>query len=290
MLSQKENINNMKLNKIVIYISLGLLILLGGCSSKTDEIYQNSIQNGLDAVAEDNFSKAEGLFETALDAKKNDVTAKAYLTQVQLILKADNLNNKNKIEDTIKLLDKVAEVKDGSKVIVSKAKDKKQKLTAIQEKIEKYNVMLSEAKTLATSGDYQNSNQKLNSLLTDNLTDFPAIKDEAMKLKDSNLEAIKQIEIAQTQKEAQAKVVAAEAKAKTISESQENDPFAWAPGVKEKFENAMVENGYADTKDSIWYTNGSIRNNEGYYEVYATWDGEERYIVVVNVKTGWYHG
>ena len=102
----------MKVKKIVMIFSLGILILLGGCSSKTDEIYQNSIQNGLDAVAEDNFSKAEGLFETALDTKENDKTAKAYLNQVQFILEADDLIKQNKVEDAIKLLDKVVKVKE----------------------------------------------------------------------------------------------------------------------------------------------------------------------------------
>jgi hypothetical protein len=54
----------------LIVALIGLLLLLGGCSSKANAMYQNSIQKGLDAIAEDNFSKAEGLFEVALEAKE----------------------------------------------------------------------------------------------------------------------------------------------------------------------------------------------------------------------------
>ena len=58
--------HNLKMVKVAFS---ALLMLLGGCSSKTDELYQDSIQKGLDAIAEDNFSKAQGLFEVALEAK-----------------------------------------------------------------------------------------------------------------------------------------------------------------------------------------------------------------------------
>ncbi|WP_144550112.1 hypothetical protein [Bacillus sp. X1(2014)] len=196
--------------KKVLAASLGLIFLLGGCSSKTDEVYQNSIQNGLDAIAEDNFNKAEGLFEVALDTKKDDVRANAYVNQVQLILKADDLAKQNKIEAAIQSLDQSTKVKEGSKVISSKSKDIKVKLTTLQEKQKNYNTRLSDAKKLNESGDYQKSNEKLDALLKEDLTQFTALKDEAVRIKDSNGEAIKKAEIAQAKKEAEAKAAAAE--------------------------------------------------------------------------------
>ena len=122
--------------KIVALI--GLLLLLGGCSSKADAVYQDSIQKGLDAIAEDNFSKAEGLFEMALEAKEKDVKAKAYLSQVQLLLEADDLIKQNKIDDALQLLDKSITVKEGSKVISSKSEDKKESLLTVQENQKSY--------------------------------------------------------------------------------------------------------------------------------------------------------
>lgn len=169
--------------KINILTLLGVLLLLGGCSSKTDEVYQNSIQKGLDAVAEDNFNKAEGLFEIALDTKKDDPQAKAYVTQVKLILEANNLVKDNKIEDAIQSLNKSIKVKQGSKVISSVSKDKVEELTVQQQNQTKFNSLLSDAKNLNKSRDFQKSNQTLVVLFNEDLTQFITIKEEAGKFK-----------------------------------------------------------------------------------------------------------
>jgi hypothetical protein len=71
----------MKSKSLILF--LGLAIILGGCGFKEDEVYQSSIEKGLDAVAEENFNKAEGLFEVALNAKEDNVKAKAYINQVK---------------------------------------------------------------------------------------------------------------------------------------------------------------------------------------------------------------
>jgi hypothetical protein len=198
--------------KIVAVI--GLLLFLGGCSSITDEVYQDSIQKGLDAIAEEDFSKAEGLFEMALEAKEKDVKAKAYLSQVQLLLKADDLFKQNKIDEALQSLNHSITVKEGSKVIASKSEDKKEILLTFQENQNSYHALLTDAKSLNESGNYQESNKKLDELLKLDLTLFATIKEEALKLKDSNNEAIRNAEIAQAQKDAQAKVAAAEQEAK----------------------------------------------------------------------------
>ncbi|MFB5284103.1 hypothetical protein [Peribacillus sp. Hz7] len=209
------------MEKVMVFL-LGCLLLLGGCNSKTDEAYQNSIQKGLDAVAEDNFSKAEGLFEVALESKENDETAKAYLNQVQLILEADDLVEQNKIEDAIKLLNQSIQVKAGSKVISSKSEDKKDELTAVQENLKNYTKTLTDAKKLNKADNYEKSNDKLDALLKEDLTKFVEIKDEAEKLKDSNNEAIKRAEIAQAKKEAEATVAAEnQAKAEAVKNKVE---------------------------------------------------------------------
>jgi hypothetical protein len=266
--------------KMVMVSVIVLIVILGGCNSKTDELYQGSMQKGLDAVAEDNFSKAEGLFEVALDSKQNDGAAKAYLNQIQLILKADDLVKQNKIDDAVQSLDKSMKVKEGSKVITSKSKGKKETLLKFLESQKNYNILLTDANNLNQSGDYQKSNEKLDEFLKADLTQFATMKDEAMKLKDSNNEAIKNNEIALAQKDAQAKVTAAKL----------SSPFEWAPGVREKFEQEMVDSGYIDSQENIIYKKYDVSDNEGLYGVYTNINGEEVYVVVVNVKTGWYHG
>ncbi|MBU3110148.1 Ig-like domain-containing protein [Clostridium lacusfryxellense] len=72
-----------------------------------------------------------------------------------------------------------------------------------------------------------------------------------------------------------------------------SNPYNWAPGIKEKFENDIVKQGYARTKESIQYKiyeklpAGAI--GPGFYQVYTDVSGQQS-IVSVNVKTGWYHG
>lgn len=263
-------------------VLIGFLLLLGGCSSKTDAVYQDSIQKGLDAIAEDDFSKAEGFFEAALEAKKDDVKAKAYSDQVKWIIESDDLVNQNKIDEAVQALDKSIRVKDGSKVIVSKSEDKKKTLLTFQDSEKKYNKLLTDAKDLNQSGEFSKSNEKLEELLQADLTQFAAIQAEAAKLKEANNEAITNAEIAKAKEEAEQKA----------SESKAASPYEWAPGIKEQFEKSVVdENGYIDSRDHIIYKKGYVNDkNEGYYLVYTIIDGKEVHIVTVNVKTGWYHG
>lgn len=284
--------------KAVTMVLIASLLILGGCSSKTDELYQESIQKGLDAIAENQFSKSEGLFEVALETKEDDVSAKAYLNQVQLILKADKLVEQNNIVEAVQLLDESIKIEQGSKVIASKSQDKKETLLAFQENEKKYNAILVDAKNLSQSGNYQNSNGKLDELSKADLTQFASIKDEASNLRTFNDEAIKNAEIAQAKKEAEiaqankeAEIARAKKEAeKKVAAAKASAPFEWAPGVKDTFEKAMVEAEYVDSHDNIIYKKEGVNENEGYYSVYTMRDGEEAYVVVVNVKTGLYHG
>lgn len=75
----------------------------------------------------------------------------------------------------------------------------------------------------------------------------------------------------------------------TQTKDTEN-PYEWASGVKEKFEATMLERGYVDSIDTLRYEQSHTSDNQGFYTVYGKLDGEEQYIVVVNVKTGWFHG
>lgn len=75
------------------------------------------------------------------------------------------------------------------------------------------------------------------------------------------------------------------------SKNNSIDPYEWAAGLKETFENKMIDLGYIDSKDNIIYKKNQINDKqEGMYEVYTKVDGKEIYVVVVNVKTGWFHG
>jgi len=79
---------------------------------------------------------------------------------------------------------------------------------------------------------------------------------------------------------------------KGVTDTQEYDPFEWNPGIKEEFEAEMVRRGYVESKDDLIYIDGHIdEENHGYLSVSTILEtGEEWFIVLVNVKTGWFHG
>jgi len=45
----------------------------------------------------------------------------------------------------------------------------------------------------------------------------------------------------------------------------------------------MVEAGYVDSRDNIIYKKEGVNENQGFYSVYTMSEGEEVYVVVVNV-------
>jgi len=69
--------------------------------------------------------------------------------------------------------------------------------------------------------------------------------------------------------------------------------YNWAPGIKEKFENEIIDHGYANKKSSIRYKREDsgpyIANGAGVYQVYTDVSGQNC-VVNVDVKTGWFHG
>lgn len=272
------------MKKIIIGISA--MLLLTGCNSK--EEYQSNINKGLEAVAEDNFGKAEALFEIALEAKPKEESAKAYLEQVVYIQEAANAQEENNISDAIQALDKAISVKNGSKVISSKAETQKEEIQVLQENNDKFQVLLGEAKSLTKASKYEKSIQKLDNLLAQDLTNFPTIRDEAEKLKEENNSAAKQKQEAEIAKQQEEAKIAAQKKAQ--AEKKAYDPYEWNPGVQAKFEQSMIDNEYVDSIDTIRYEQSGIYNNQGHYEVYGEFDGQEFRIVQVNVKTGDYHG
>lgn len=256
-----------------LIIGIGALLMLAGCNS--DEEYQSNINKGLEAVAEDNFGKAEALFEIALENKPKDESAKAYLDQVVYIQEAVQAQQDEEIEAAIEALEKAINIKAGSKVIGAKAEEQKEEIEALKESNEKLQALLEEAENLHNVSKYDESQKVIDSLLAQDVTS--TIKQAAEMLKEKN-------NVAKQKQEAQ---IAAKKKAEAANVS---DPYAWNPGVQAKFEQEMVNNGYVDSIDTIRYEKAGVYNNEGHYAVYGVFDGQEFRIVNVNAKTGDYHG
>ncbi|WP_100403605.1 hypothetical protein [Bacillus sp. FJAT-42315] len=271
--------------KVVAGISIAML--LTACGTKQDagnEDYEKNIQKGLDAVAEDNFGKAEVLFEFALDARPSDQSAKAYLEQVVLIQQANEDVEDNKVKEALKSLESAIEYKEGSKVISAKAEEQKKSISSLQQQQEKYTKILEEAKVLNEDSKFEESNNKIDELLTEDLSHFNDIKLAAEKLKEEN-------SAAEEKTESEQNIANVDEKSKpTQSEEDPYDPYEWAPGIKTQFEDDMIKSGYIDSPDNIRYEEAGIFNNQGYLSVFTVIDGVEYRVVGVNVKTGDYHG
>ncbi|AJI23791.1 hypothetical protein H8R29_05620 [Priestia megaterium] len=273
------------IKKVIIGTTVALL--LAACSSKEtgNNNHQKSIEKGLDAVAENDFAKAEALFELSVEDNPNDQTTKAYLKQVLLIRQANEDVGNDKVEERIEVLKKAEKYEKGSKVISTKAEEQIKSLTVSKKTEETYRQLFDEAEALAKKANYKDSNDKLTTLLNEDLDNYSDIQQVA--------EALKKINSAEIEKKAKAEQkLAGKDEHSTVTQPTEKayDPYEWAPGVKEAFEADLVKQQYADSVDTIRYEKSQVYNNQGFYTVYAQMDGVEMYVVTVNVKTGDYHG
>ncbi len=82
-----------------------------------------------------------------------------------------------------------------------------------------------------------------------------------------------------------------ESQQESKEETSLGDSYEWGIGIKEEFEDEILDLQYIESKDNLTYRESHVNDqNEGYYSVYETVNGEEWYIVTVNVKTGDFHG
>lgn len=69
------------------------------------------------------------------------------------------------------------------------------------------------------------------------------------------------------------------------------DPYNWTPGIKSKTINEITKN-YVSKKDKTKLEKSYVNANQGFYTMYIKFNGkgEWQQLVVINCKTGWYHG
>src|SRR5690625_1812581 len=106
--------------KKVLFGSFLFILILVGCS---DEGYNNAIQKGLDYIGSEEYKKAEGAFELALDEKKDDVKATALLHQTRAFLEAIDALKSNDMELAIESAQEVMKETEGSEALIKKAEE-----------------------------------------------------------------------------------------------------------------------------------------------------------------------
>lgn len=136
-------------------------MLLGGCSNKSDEAYQSAVTDGIEAVANEEYAKAEGFFEIALEEKSDDTKARNYLVGIETLHKLLKQQEEGNLEEGLKLSSTIIEDKDIPDAIKNEATKIKKELNSIKSTFDENNKLYLEAEQLAKDQKYLESNEKL---------------------------------------------------------------------------------------------------------------------------------
>lgn len=146
-------------------------LLLGGCSNKSDEAYQSAITDGIEAVASEDYDKAEAFFEIALKEKNDDSKAKNYLAGIENMQELLKKQEEGNFEEGLKLSSTIMEDKDLPDAIKKKAEETNEELNSTKVAFDENNKLYMEAEQLAKDQKYLESNGKLQALQNKKLED-----------------------------------------------------------------------------------------------------------------------
>lgn len=262
------------MRKFITTITLiALALTLTACGNS---VVKKSIEQAKAAIENKNYDKALVSLELALDEESDNKQAKQLYSIVDGFQKAKKLVEEDKVNDAKKILDEIS-TEYSNYAIKEDIDSLKSKLESRIKEIEEVNTKTSNLISLVDGKKCDEAKALIEELNKSKLSGEQKAKVDELK---------KRIDLELALIEAQKK---AEEERKN-QQAKQYDPYEWSEGIKTKFQNDIVNNGYADSVDSIRYEKSGIINNQGYYKVYAKIDGKEFYIVNVNVKTGDYHG
>ncbi|MBC1233562.1 hypothetical protein [Listeria booriae] len=189
-------------------VVLSFLLLLAGCGqADTDDAYNTAIQKGLDAIASENYIKAEAAFELALEDKKSDDKAKAYLVQTKAMQAATDAYAKKDYRKTKEEVANVIQEKKGSDALVQKATALQTKVDTLEKQEQNLQTKWTAIEKAIQAKDYDTASTQVTALLQEDLAEFPAIKKQAeeaqTKITMEKQALVKQQEEAQAVKEKQ---------------------------------------------------------------------------------------
>ncbi|MBA3926744.1 hypothetical protein [Listeria rustica] len=183
-------------------VVLSFLLLLAGCGqADTEDAYNAAIQKGLDAIASENYAKAEAAFELALEDKKADEKAEAYLVQTKAMQAATDAYVNKDYKKTKEEVADVIQEKKGSDALVQKATILQTKVNTLEKQQQTLQTKWAAIEKALKAKDYDTASKQVTALLQADLADFPAMKKQAEEAK-TKIAAEKQA-LAKQQEEAQ---------------------------------------------------------------------------------------
>ncbi|MFC0186738.1 cell division site-positioning protein MapZ family protein [Fictibacillus aquaticus] len=276
------------MKKLMMFCVMLLAVFAAGCAAnesgtkeqgESSSIVEKAIDQGKLALADANLEKAKSNFNLALKEDRDNIEAKQWLASLELYDQFMKEMNNKEFDLAQKTLSEL-HASDQYDIMKGLTGEYEQELESITAEIKEIDQKVADLLKMYDPSIPDSLPDETYLTKADDVLAYPNITEKQKKA----VETFKK-EVAERAE----KIFAAEA-VKIEAVNQADDPYAWAPGVKDQFENEMVESGYADSIDTIRYEKGDVYNGQGYYTVYAELDGEEFYIVSVNVKTGDYHG
>ena len=228
-------------------ILLGLVIsalLLGGCSNKSEEAFQSAMTDGIEAVANEEYAKAEVYFETALKEKSDDKKAKNYLAGVEDIQTLLKYQEDGNLEEGLTLSTKISEDKDAPDTIKKQAKVIGEEFTSIKTTLDESTKLFTDAEKLAEEKKYSESNEKLKAIQDKKLegTYYTELLENTATLSKTNTTEIEKI--AAAEKAAAEKKAKEEAEQKAAEEAekqkQEEERKAEEEAARQKEEEPLI--------------------------------------------------
>lgn len=147
---------------VVVLVLCGLT--LSGCSNKSDEAFHSAMTDGIEAVASEDYSKAEVFFEIALEEKSDDSKAKNYLMGIEKLQELLKKQDEGEFEEGLKLSAAIVEDKNTPDAIKKKAKKADEELKSTKANFDENNKLYVEAEQLANDQKYLESNEKLEAI------------------------------------------------------------------------------------------------------------------------------
>lgn len=163
--------------------SLFIFIILAGCSN--DDAYNNSIQKGLDYIASEEYQKAEGAFELALDEKKDDEKAMALLQQTVYYQDALKAIDEGELDSAKEKAEKIITIENGSAALIKNSEDIITSIEAFEAKLTEVTEEYEAALKLFEDNEYEEAEEKVGNILKTDLEQpiFKSIKKKIEELK-----------------------------------------------------------------------------------------------------------
>ena len=151
------------MRKLLTVIGLTFL-MLAGCSNGD---FDKAMDEGKTALTNKEYKNALSSFERALDEKKDDSDAKVFVEQTKVMIEAVKLKEEAKVEESIKSLEKVENVKNGNNTLIKQAKEERTALVAILEQKKKYEEQLVKSEELISKKNYAEAKEMLNKVVSE---------------------------------------------------------------------------------------------------------------------------